>query len=174
MDLIDFCKFPPEKITADNIFNYTNLDFSSSLWPIAGFKFYEDPRIIKYICDNITDIHAIPKNSDCCLISKILYIFRTNNKVNLEYVINSGYYLHKCTPLSSSFIRDKLLLSTYKNKYMERQQYIKEVVIDDQNYYPKNIIKYNYILVLLLWIMKYQNVISNVLIKHKIIPFVYT
>ena len=173
MNLIDFCKFPPKEITSDNIFNYTNLDFSSELWPFTGAcssHFYGNSTIIKHICDNIIDIHAAPINSGFCLVTKITY-FMANGKTSLKYTIDSGYYLYKHT--RSSFI-DVRLLKKYKKTYGDHQKYIKELVIDNPNYYPKNIIKYNYMLILLLWTLKYQKKVANVLFRHKIIPFVYT
>lgn len=171
---INFCKHPPKEITAGNVFNYTNLDFTSDLWPITGHEFYDNPHVIKHICNNVIDIHAKPKKSSCCLISKILCVDRTSVKVNLEYVINSGYYLRKYISLAFVAVNNKPLIWQYRNKYMGHQQYIKELVIGNPNYYPKNIINYNYMLVILLWLMKYQKMVPNVLVKHKIIPFVYS
>lgn len=181
MNLIDFCKYPPNEVVAANsILNYTNLDFSIDVWPQKNFSgndsIYNDITILKHICDNIIDIHVTPQNSTYCLLSKAGDYYNTLDdskyKLCIEYVINSGYYLYL-------FKRPRLLyngalLDSYVDKYKNHQKYVKDLVLDNNNYYPKNIIKYNDKLILLLWILKYQNILPKVLINHTITPFVYT
>lgn len=151
MDLIDFCKFPPKEITPDNIFDYTNLDFSSELWPRGRSSLYTNQKMVKHICDHVIDIHAVPKGAAWCLFVKVDDI-----QENAECVINSGYYLDKVSVVTVS-------VAKYA-KYENHQKYIKELVIDNPNYYPKNIIKYNYMLILLLWIMKYQKKVCQCIV----------
>ena len=185
MDLIDFCKHPPKKITRDNIFDYTNLDFSSKLWPFANTPncIYRDTQIVNHICDNIIDINVIPTDSQYCLLSKVgemshieylemidSYILE-NIKINIKCVINSGYCLYNYKQPDFCAI---YLIKKKQTKYANKQQHIKNLVIDNPNYFPKNIIKYNHLLVPLLWALKYQKIFPKVLIQHKIIPFVYT
>lgn len=208
MNLIDFCKCPPKEITKDNILNYTNLDFSSTLWPKAGDyrsknNMYVYPHIIKHICNNIIDIHTKPMNSDYCLISKAAYtahtVYYSNNdkanigtiiETNVEHIINSGYYLPKYEKPITMDNKDVLPINKFIKKYSGHQQYVRNLWIPNyesnntiNSYYPKNIIKYNYILILLLLIMKYKpNVLvkggiprlPNILIKHKIMLFIYS
>jgi hypothetical protein len=179
MDLIDFCTNPPNKISKNNILQYTNIDFSNSIMPgVYGFPDFYDDDTIKHLTNHIIDIYAYPFGQSYSMLFKVLLInnkskdikgiYEINN--NIIYIINNRYYLYNCT-LEEYYY---LIKSPELHKYANYQKYVKSLVIDNNKYFPKNIVKYGDLLLPLLYIIKHQKILPKVLINHKIIPYIYS
>lgn len=182
MELIDFCKHPPECVTIKNVFNYTNFDFTHKAWPINNYYTNSDPETsdsiyinihsIKHICNNIINIYASNELSFNLFLRACWSIGNIVLTKSAQYIIDNKYYLHS----GEHNCYNGLIIDFSKTliQYANQQQYIKSLVIDNPNYFPKNIIKHNDMLCILMWTFKYQKIFPKLLFKHKIIPSVYS
>ena len=165
-----------------NISNYKNINFESTIWPYSNNLMYGDYDILKYMCDNIIDINAsqhpnnISKYDLFCKVHehhKMInenYFMSAKKDIILAYIINSGYYIK----LSKSRFLCKTDYTDIKSCYgkvIRLQQWLHNLT---GTYTFRNTIKYYNKIHLLLWLMKYQKIIPNVLIKHKILVSVYS
>jgi len=164
----------------DNITNYKNIDFGITVWPYSNNSIYNDQYILKHLCNNIIDINKSQHLNDISKYDIFCKVYE-HNKINirenfmkncekLTYIINSGYYIY--------FAKDRLLcdfdyknIKKYYNHIIKLQKYLYNIF----NIYKfKNTIKYYDKIYLILWLMKYQKILPNVLLKYKILLFIYT
>ena len=179
MSLIDFCVANPSINNRDNILKYTNIDFNFGYWPGAncrtGKLIYDDLTVIKHLMKHAVNIYNFSYNHQYTIFFKCFWLNDWHISDSTIYMINKGYYLYNVNKEEEkSIVQFKLY------KYAEQQKYIKDLKFD-KNYYPKNVIKYQYMLVLLMWIIKYHKISSKhglhlptVIIKHIIIPLIYS
>ena len=163
----------------NNIINYKNIDFGITVWPYSNNTVYNDYYVIKHICDNIIDINASQYPNDVSeydIFCKVYEHKKLNNPCDfnrnsnlLSYIINSGYYI-KFSKKRFLCEYDYCHLKIQCGHVIKLQKYLNSIF----NIYTfRNTIKYYNKIYLLLWLMKYQRKIPNVLLKYKIMLFVY-
>lgn len=148
-----------------NITKYSNIDFCLVTWPNAGNKMYSNKKIITHICENIIDVNVKEKdlnNNGCTLFQKI-WTCNVNKQI-VHKIINIGADITNFDIMSYYYKSSKLY-----NKILQIQQlqlYLKKI---NPHYVYKNTSLNLELIVLLLWILKYQKMMPNVVFKNKII-----
>jgi len=176
--IIKNCRFNYEEMQffINNITKYTNIDFSITSWPPAlgdiNLGIYKNDTIVKHLADNIINLNVEEqskidnKNENYTLLQKVL---NNNNTDLIYYVVDAGCNLY--LDIYKKFMDSIHLLSYLK----DFQLYIfNNFIFKDTNFIFKNTHKYYYMIQTMLLIIKHQKVMPNVLIKFKIIPFIYS
>jgi hypothetical protein len=153
----------------NNITKYTNIDFSMTAWPDADEfgEFYKNKKIIKHLANNIIDLDKKELSSYHYDPYTFLQKIYAQDYCKLtEYVINAGCNL---TIQSHNYMKT---INCNKARNLQKCL-LKEYILDKSNCILKNTIKYYDTMQIMLLVMKVQKILPKMVIKYKIIPFIY-
>ena len=158
-----------EKWFLKTIVKYTNIDFGAVTWPNAGDNIYKNTQIMKHLCNNIKDINAREKypNEHGYTLFQKTWTLNLNPRI-IDMIIDTGANITLYNN-SHAMYRSKKLREKIKN-IKNLQLYLQK--INPNNIYKNTSLNLDFIIILL-WTLKHQKKIPNVVFKNKIILHFY-
>ena len=153
----------------------TNIRFGHTIWT---YNIFGDEMVLRHVVNNIVDINEKEYGRDCGLLYNVILCvdrhYAVSNDMSLvNYVCNNGYINKNTLNIAGSHaITFSPQIASNIHTIRKLVNYLTEVSLNKfTGFY--NLEKYYYICHIMLLIMKTQQKIPSIVIKHLIIPFIY-